>query len=92
MDSCDCNDILCDEIKKVLADDDGGISNIAHEIHLMFLNIDLRANWFMKTINLNQSDFKKFKKKILESLNEYHQNTMTMKVLLVKLKHKDKEL
>ena len=56
------------------------------------LNIDLRANWFLSTVNLNQSDFTKFKKKILDSLNEYQQKTMSMKVLLVKLKDKDKEL
>ena len=81
MDSCDCNDTLCDEIEKVLADDDEGISKAAHEIHLTLLNIDLRANWFLYTVNLNHSDFTKFKKKILESLNEYQQKTMTMKVL-----------
>ena len=92
MDSCDCNDSLCDEIEKVPAEDDEGISNTAHEIHLTLLNIDLRANWFLNTVNLNQSDFTKFKKKILDSLNEYQQKTMSMKVLLVKLKDKDKEL
>ena len=43
-------------------------------------------------MNLNQSDFTKFKKKILDPLNEYQQNTMSMKVLLVNLKDKDKEL
>ena len=32
---------------------------------------DLRANWFLSTVNLNQSDFMMFKKKILDSLNEY---------------------
>ena len=46
----------------------------------------------MNTVNPTQSDFIKFKKKILDSLNEYQQNTMTMKVLLMKLKNKDKEL
>ena len=34
----------------------------------------------------------KFKKKILDSFNEYNQKTMTMKLLLVKLKNKDKQL
>ena len=92
MDSCDYNDSLCDETEKVLAEDDEGLSNTTHEIHLTLLNIDLRANWFLNTVNLNQSDFTKFKKKILDSLNEYQQNTMSMKVLLVKLKDKDKEL
>ena len=28
----------------------------------------------------------------MDSLNEYHQNTMTIKVLLLKLKNKEKEL
>ena len=63
MDSCDCNDSLCDEIEKVLADDDQGLSKVAHEIHLTLLNIDLRSNWFVNTINMNHSDFTKFKKK-----------------------------
>ena len=71
MDSCDYNDSLCDEIEKVLAEDDEGLSKIAHEIHLTLLNIDLKSNWFLNTVNLNQSDFTKFKKKILDSLNEY---------------------
>ena len=56
------------------------------------LNIDLRANWFLNTVNLNQTDFIKLKKEILDSLNEYQQKTMSMKVLLQKLKVKDKEL
>ena len=63
MDSCDYDDSLCDEIEKVLAEDDEGLSNTTHEIHLTLLNIDLRANWFLNTVNLNQSDFTKFKKK-----------------------------
>ena len=49
MDSCDSNDSLCDEIEKVLADDDEGKSKAAHEIHLTLLNIDLRTNWFLNT-------------------------------------------
>ena len=69
--SFDCNDSLCDEIEDVLVDDDEGLLKIAHEIHLTLLNIDLRDNWFLNTVNLNQSDFTKFKKKILDSLNEY---------------------
>ena len=92
MDSCDYNDSLCDEIEKVLVEDDERIPKTAHQIHITLLNIDLRANWFLNTVNLNQSDFTKFKKEILESLNEYQQKTMSMKVLLVKLKDKDKEL
>ena len=92
MDSCDYNDSLCDEIEKVLAEDDERLSKTAHQIHLTLLNIDLRANWFLNTVNLNQSDFTKFKKEILDSLNEYQQKTMSMKVLLQKLKVKDKEL
>ena len=54
--------------------------------------MDLRENWVLNTVNLNHSEFTKFRKKILNSLNEYQQMTVTMKVLLVKLKHKDKEL
>ena len=71
MESCDCNDILCDEIEKVIADDDEGISKAAHEIHLTLLNINLRSNWVMKIVNMNHSEFMKFKNKILDSLNEY---------------------
>ena len=92
MDSCDYNDSLCDEIEKVLAEYDEGLSKTTHEIHLTLLNIDLRANWFLNIVNMNQSDFTKFKKKILDSLNEYQHKTMTMKVFLVKFKNKDKEL
>ena len=71
MDSCDYNDSLCDEIEKVLVDDDEGLSKETHEIHLTLLNNDLGANWFMNTVNLTQIDFTRFKKKILDSLNEY---------------------
>ena len=92
MNSCDYNDSLCDEIEKVLAEDDEGLSKTAHEIHLTLLNIDLRANWFLSTVNLNQSDFTNFKKKILDSSNEYQQKTISMKVLLLKLKDKDAEV
>ena len=71
MDYFYCNDIMCDEIEKVLAEDDEGLSKTTHEIHLTLLNMDLRANWFLSIVNLNQSDFTKFKKKIFDSLNEY---------------------
>ena len=83
---------MCDEIEKVLADDDEGLSKDAHVIHLMLLNIDIRVNWFLNIVNLNHNEFMNFKKKILDSLNEYQENTMTIKLLLVKLKNKDKEL
>ena len=57
MDSCDCNDSLRDGIEKFLVDDDEGTSKIAHEIHLTLLNIELKANWVMKTVNLNHGFF-----------------------------------
>ena len=63
MDSCDYNDTLCDEIEKVLAEDDERLSKTAHQIHLTLLNIDLRANWFLNTVNLNQSDSRSSKRK-----------------------------
>ena len=75
MDSCDCNDGLCDEIENIIADDGEGISKVAHEIHVTLLNIDLIANWFLNTVNLNYSDYMKFKNIILDSLNGYQQNT-----------------
>ena len=92
MDYFDCNGSLCDEIEKVPADDDEGLSKAAKQIHLTLITINHSADWVMNTINLNHSEFTKFKKKILDSLNEYQQKTMTMRVLLVKLNHKDKEL
>ena len=92
MDSFDCNDSLFDEIEKVLAEDDEGLSKAANKIHLTLISINHRADWVMNRVNLNHSEFTKFKKKILDSLNEYQQKTMTMRVLLVKLNHKDKEL
>ena len=71
MDSCDYNDSLCDKIEKVLAEDDERLPKTAHQIHPTLLNIDLRANWFLSIVKLNQSDFMKFEKEILDSLNEY---------------------
>ena len=41
---------------------------------------------------MNRSDFIRLKKRIFDSLNEYQKKTMTTRVLLVKLKHKDEEL
>ena len=92
MDSFYYNDIMCDETKKIIAEDDEDLSNVAHEIHLSLINIDLRENWVLNTINMNDSEFTRLKKRILDSLNEYQQNTMTMRAFLVKLKHQDKEL
>ena len=83
---------MCDEIEKVLAEDDEDLLNVTHEIHLTLLNIDLEANSDLNIVNLNHSEFTRFKKKIMDSLNDYQQKTMTMRVLLVRLKHKDKEL
>ena len=56
------------------------------------INIDLKANWVLNTVNLNHSEFTRFKKRILDSSNEYQQKTMTMRVLLVNIKHKDEDL
>ena len=84
---------MCDEIEKVLPDDDEGISKETREIHLMLLNTNhLRANWFLNIVNMSQSFFMNLKKKILAALNEYQQKTMIVKVLLEKLKNKDIEL
>ena len=91
MDSFDCNDSMCDEIEKVLAEDDEDLSKAAQEMHLTLINIDLRANWVLNKVNLNHSEFTRFKKRILDSFNEYQHKTMTIRVLLVMLKHKDKE-
>ena len=92
MDSFDCNDSLCDEIEKVLADDDEGLSKAAHEIHFTLINIDLREYLVLNTVNMNHSEFTKFRKRIMDYLNEYQQNIMTRRVLLVKIKHNGKEL
>ena len=50
MDSFDCNDGRCDEIEKVLVEDDEDLSKDAKEIHLTLINIDLRANWVLNTV------------------------------------------
>ena len=71
MDSFDCNYSLCDEIEKVLANGDEGLSIFVQGIHITLLNIDLRVDWVMSTINMNHSEFIKFKKKIMDYLNEY---------------------
>ena len=92
MDYFYCNDNMCDEIEKVLAENDEDMSKASEEIHLTLLNIDLRANWVLNTVNINHSEFIRFKRRILDSLNEYQHNTITMRVLLVNLKHKDEEL
>ena len=81
MDSFYCNDNICDEIGNVLSEDDEDISKAAQEIHLTLINIDLRENWVLNTVNMNHSDFTRFKRRILDSLNEYQQKTMTMRVL-----------
>ena len=62
--SCDYNDCLCDEIEKVIEDEDEGLSKVAHEIHLTLINIDLGANWVLNIVNLNHSEFTKVIKKI----------------------------
>ena len=69
MDSCDSNDSLCDEIEKVLVEDDEGISKDAQEIHLTLINTNLRENWVLNIVNINHSEFTRFIKKILDSLN-----------------------
>ena len=73
MDSFDCNSHICDEIENVLVEDEEDLSKATKEITHTFLNIDLKVNWFMNTINLNQSDFMRFKRRTLDSLNKYQQ-------------------
>ena len=90
--SFDCNSRICDEIVNVLAEDDEDLSKATKEINHTFFNIDLKANWFMNIVNLNQSDFLRFKTRTLDSLNEYQQKTMILTKLFVKLKHKDEVL
>ena len=92
MDYFDCNSCICDEIENVLAEDDEDLSKATKEITHTFLNIDLKSNWFMNTYNLNQSDFMRFKRRTLDSLYKYQQRTMMLKVLHVRLKHKDEVL
>ena len=92
MDSFDCNSPICDEIENVLVEDDEDLSKATKKITHIFLNIDLKANWFINTTNLNHSDFMRFKRRTLDSLNKYQHKTMILKVFLVKLKHKDEVL
>ena len=58
MDSFDCNDRLCDEIEKVLADDDEAMLKAKQRIINYVCNIDLRADWFLNKVDLNQSNYK----------------------------------
>ena len=53
MDSFDCDSRICDEIENILAKDDEDLSKATKEITHTFLNIDLKANWFIDTVNLN---------------------------------------
>ena len=92
MDSFDCNSRICDEIENVLVEDDEDLSKATKEITHTFLNIDLKANWFMNTVNLNQSDFMRFKRRTLDSLNKYQQKTMILTEFHGKLRHKDEVL
>ena len=92
MDYVHHNSHICDEIENGLAKDDADMSKDTKEINHTLLNIDLKANWFMNTVNLNQSDFMRFKRRTLDSLNKYQQKTMILKELLVKLKHEDEVL
>ena len=92
MDSFYCNNRTCDDIENVLAKDDEDLSKDTKEITHTFMNINLKSDWFMNTINLNQSDFMRFKRRTLDSLNKYQQKTMILNVLLVILKHKDEVL
>ena len=53
MDSFYCNNRTCDDIENVLAEDDEDLSKDTKEITHTFMNINLKSDWFMNTINLN---------------------------------------
>ena len=56
MDSCDY-DSLCDEIDKVLADDDEAMLEAKQRIINYVCHIDLRADWFLNKVDLNQFEY-----------------------------------
>ena len=56
MNSCDYNDSLCDEIEKVLVDDDEAMLKAKQRIINYVCNIDLSVDWFLNKVDLNQSD------------------------------------
>ena len=60
MNSCDY-DSLCDEIEKILTDDDEAMLKAKQRIINYVCNIYLRADWFLNKVDLNQYKYKMFR-------------------------------
>ena len=79
--------IACDEIEKVLADDDEAMLKAKQRIINYVCNIDLRADWYLNKVDLNQSDYKMFKMQTFDYMDNLQKKNVELKELLKKLKH-----
>ena len=88
MNSCDY-DSLCDEIEKVLADDDEAMLKAKQRIINYVCNIDLRADWFLNKVDLNQSDYKMFRMKTFDYMDNLQKQNVELKSCLRNLSMKE---
>jgi len=86
MNSCDY-DSLCDEIEKVLANDDEAMLKAKQRTINYVCHIDLRADWFLNKVDLNQSDYKAFRTTTFDYMDNLQKQNVELKELLKKLKH-----
>ena len=87
MKSCDYNDSLRDEIEKVLVDDDEAMLKAKQRIINYVCNIDLRADWYLNKVDLNQSDYKMFRMTTFDYMDNLQKKNIELKELLNKRKH-----
>ena len=88
MNSCDY-DSLCDEIEKVLADDDEAMLKAKQRIINYVCNIDLRADWYLNKVDLNQSDYKMFRTTTFDYMDNLQKQNVELKSCLRNLSMKE---
>ena len=68
-------------------DDDEAMLKDKQRIINYVCNIDLRVDWYLNKVDLNQSDYKMFRMTTFDYMDNIQKKNVELKELLKKLKH-----
>ena len=87
MDNFDCSMPIFDEVENAITENDEAMLKAKQRIINYVCNIDLRADWYLNKVDLNQSDYKMFRMTTFDYMGNLQKKNVEIKEFLKKLKH-----
>ena len=86
MDNFDCSMPIFDEVENAITENDEAMLKSKPRIINYVCNIDLKADWYLNKVDLNQSDYKMFRMTTFDYMDNLQKKNVELKELLKKLK------